>query len=331
MRIPYEPIEGEIFKPVLGYEGLYEISNLGRVKSVRIGQPRIMTHHNSDRSAKTVVLEDRMCNKTRKLVKNLVAIAFCPRDYNHRYVAFIDGDQNNVTATNLKWVTPEEAYNMPQFSRLRLVKYQGKVKPINEWAEELGVRKSTLRGRYERLPKELRRTEKGDTLVFNPEYLRTLTVGDVTKTLIEWSRLTGLPYMVIHSRIKLGWPPEDVIKYLEYTRPVQRKDNFVLCGIGKTAKEWCAYFNIAYHNYRYRLKHGWTKYEIFFTPVGKPKAKITKYDVVAIDGVIRTIAEWKDILGISEADYLARRAMGMSPYKALTATKNPAKKLKPLK
>jgi len=39
----------EIWKPIVGYEGLYEVSNAGRIKSVRSGHIKVYTHDKQKR------------------------------------------------------------------------------------------------------------------------------------------------------------------------------------------------------------------------------------------------------------------------------------------
>ncbi len=40
----------------------------------------------------------------------------------------------------------------------------------------------------------------------------TIELNGQTKTVMEWSRITGIPHSTIRSRIKAGKPPEDVLK-----------------------------------------------------------------------------------------------------------------------
>jgi hypothetical protein len=97
----------EIWKSILGYEKLYEISNLGNVKSLNYnhtGKPKILAlkHHKSG------YLTVMLCNngvKKNKSVHVLVAEAFIENPNSYPCVNHIDGNKNNNNVSNLEWVT----------------------------------------------------------------------------------------------------------------------------------------------------------------------------------------------------------------------------------
>lgn len=107
----------EIWKSVVGYEGLYAVSNFGRVKSlalveyIKTGQirnhkERLMRLQNM-RGYKTVKLS---CDGTVAtiLVHRLVAIAFIPNPENKATVNHINGDKSDNRVVNLEWATQSE-------------------------------------------------------------------------------------------------------------------------------------------------------------------------------------------------------------------------------
>ena len=95
-------INNEIWKPVKGYEGLYEVSNLGRVR--RDGN---IIKSNVGKHYKILRLSSKGEVKT-FYVHRLVAEAFVANDSNKPMVNHIDGNKLNNSATNLEWCTRRE-------------------------------------------------------------------------------------------------------------------------------------------------------------------------------------------------------------------------------
>ena len=94
----------EIFKDVKGYEGYYEVSNLGRVRSTSYKGTRILKHSLKSRYKIVVFCINQI--KVHKLVHRLVAEAFIPNPNNYSIVNHIDGNRKNNEVSNLEWCTP---------------------------------------------------------------------------------------------------------------------------------------------------------------------------------------------------------------------------------
>ena len=101
----------EIWKPIEGYEGLYEVSNLGRVRSIKFRNNRtefdrikILKANDNSRGYPAVTLS--MHGKTKTYcVHRLVAMAFIPNPQNLPDVDHIDHNRTNNVVTNLQWLT----------------------------------------------------------------------------------------------------------------------------------------------------------------------------------------------------------------------------------
>lgn len=107
----------EIWKDINGYEGLYQVSNLGNVRSIdRVvlsgGRKKplrgvILKQTIGSHNYNTVVLSVNGNVKT-KTVHRLVAIAFIPNNENKPEVNHKKGDRRDNRACRLEWVTPKE-------------------------------------------------------------------------------------------------------------------------------------------------------------------------------------------------------------------------------
>lgn len=108
----------EIWRPVVGFESFYEVSSLGKVRSL----DRTITKSNGVIEAKRgrVLCQGtkptgyrfvNLCvNKVQKCcnVHRLVAMAFIPTDQMRREVNHIDGIKNHNEIENLEWVSKSE-------------------------------------------------------------------------------------------------------------------------------------------------------------------------------------------------------------------------------
>ena len=100
----------EIWKSVKGYEGLYEISNYGRVKSLnyrRWGIPQILKlHARQGNYVKVGLFKDGKRKYYR--VHRLVAIAFLPQPQEGQtQVEHLNCDTRDNRVQNLRWSSPK--------------------------------------------------------------------------------------------------------------------------------------------------------------------------------------------------------------------------------
>lgn len=94
----------EIWKDIVGYEGLYQISNFGMVKS--LVRDKIMKLKVDDGYNRISLRK----NSGYKIfpVHRLIAVAFIPNPKNKTYINHLNGIKNDNRIENLEWCTASE-------------------------------------------------------------------------------------------------------------------------------------------------------------------------------------------------------------------------------
>ena len=113
-------MEQEIWKDVVGYEGLYQVSNLGRLISCekKVGNGHIFPRKEKVLIKKrsgylgTSIVDAKGVSKN-VLIHRLVAFAFIPNPNSYPQIDHIDGDKENNCVDNLRWCTPKQNINFP--------------------------------------------------------------------------------------------------------------------------------------------------------------------------------------------------------------------------
>ena len=104
----------ELWKDISSYKGLYQVSNMGRVKSLnyrRSGEEKIMKLHTHRDGYLTVRLVKNRIVKTYK-VHRLVLMSFNPIDNMEKLdVNHIDENKTNNKLENLNWMNRKENIN----------------------------------------------------------------------------------------------------------------------------------------------------------------------------------------------------------------------------
>ena len=112
----------EIWKAVKGYEGLYEVSNLGRVKSLpRNGTvlcKKILKYSLDKCGYRQVILSKNNVRKSAK-IHRLVAEAFLQNENNFPSINHKDENKQNNDVSNLEWCS--HSYNNSYNGRAKKV------------------------------------------------------------------------------------------------------------------------------------------------------------------------------------------------------------------
>ena len=99
----------EIWKDIKGFEGLYQVSNLGRVKSLKyMKSDKEMVLKSGKNKGGYSLVRLTASGKQYYLIHRLVAEAFIANSQNLPCVNHIDGDKSNNTVENLEWVSHKE-------------------------------------------------------------------------------------------------------------------------------------------------------------------------------------------------------------------------------
>lgn len=122
----------ETWKDIEGYEGLYQVSTTGKVRSLnyrRSGESKLLKQDVSHRGYKRVYLAKDGKNK-HHLVHRLVAMTFIPNPDDLPIVNHKDEDPSNNNVKNLEWCTHE--YNLNYGTRNKRVGKKTKERMIGK-------------------------------------------------------------------------------------------------------------------------------------------------------------------------------------------------------
>jgi len=145
----------EIWKDIEGYEGSYQVSNLGRIKSLKRNTSNVCKKDKilKQKLEKYGYMRVHIRNKS-YLVHRLVALTFIPNLKNKRTVNHKDGNKLNNHICNLEWATNSEnikhAYDNNLFkeipgckNRKKVYQYDLNNNLIKEWESVTQAEKQT--------------------------------------------------------------------------------------------------------------------------------------------------------------------------------------------
>lgn len=180
----------EIWKDIEGYEGLYQISNLGRVKSF-YKEGRILKQ-SIDKDGYFYVGLFKNKKQITKQVHRLVALAFVDGYFEGAVVNHIDENKQNNIYTNLEWVTTQ--YNIKYSSH----KWSGENHYLygsHRTEESKRKQGESRRGKY--LGENNWNHDKG-------KKVRNKETGEVFPTLTKAGKSIGVAHTTISRAISKG-------------------------------------------------------------------------------------------------------------------------------
>lgn len=121
-NVSIEDIPGEEWRDVVGYEGKYQVSNMGRIKSLNYnhtGKAQIMKQNKVKGYLKVSLWKNG--EEDWPLVHRLVATAFIPNPEGKPEVDHINGKKTDCRACNLRWVSSIENKNNGQSKKVLCV------------------------------------------------------------------------------------------------------------------------------------------------------------------------------------------------------------------
>lgn len=152
----------EQWKDIEGYEGLYQISDKGNVKSTpRQGtSPKSYLSHHTPKDGYPEVYLCKDGKKKNKSIHRLIAIAFLPLVEGKNHINHIDGDKTNFSLSNLEWCThlenmrhafkiglinrSPETYDNRRFEVINILTGES-YKDLKHLCKEKGLNHSTMR------------------------------------------------------------------------------------------------------------------------------------------------------------------------------------------
>ena len=116
-RQPYKRVcdnrDGEDWRDIAGYEGLYQVSSYGRVRSIRGKERMTLLRQVANSNGYYHVGLYKQNERKVVSVHRLVAEAFVPKPEGDVEVSHLDETRTNNRADNLAWVDHAENMNMP--------------------------------------------------------------------------------------------------------------------------------------------------------------------------------------------------------------------------
>lgn len=221
----------EVWKCINGYDGLYQVSNLGRVKSLdkrvptnggtRVMKGKILKGRTTKYGYLQIGLTDKNNYRVNRYVHRLVAEAFIPNPQNKKEVNHIDCNKKNNGVDNLEWVNRKE--NMQHASDNNLIPsklvldedkiidlYINENMTVKEIAKEIGVFQVTISKRLKKHNIHIKKLEE----ICNKHHLENYGIEEQLKFKSQYqiAKEIGCTQGAIQSYIRRYIRTKDYIK-----------------------------------------------------------------------------------------------------------------------
>jgi len=169
----------EEWKDIEGYEGLYQVSNSGQIKSLQIN--KILKPVLANKKAKISYYRISLCKNAKSkayLIHRLVANAFIPNPENKPCVNHLDCITSNNKRSNLEWVNHSE-------NVIHSIK-MGRIKPllgINNGQSKL-LDKDVIEIRRLYIPRKMSRQKLADKFNVSQSTIMAITQNKGWKHLL---------------------------------------------------------------------------------------------------------------------------------------------------
>ena len=132
-------MKNENWKAIAGYEGLYEVSDMGRVKSLNYnhtGKEKILKLKKSHCGYLNVnICKDGHAKSVR--IHRLVATAFISNPHNLETINHKDEDKTNNTVDNLEWMSQKDNNNYGTHNKRVSEALSNQVQMFDKYTDEL--------------------------------------------------------------------------------------------------------------------------------------------------------------------------------------------------